>query len=826
MNERREKHFTEALIILLTLLLLTGILPWITSSVHAGNGGLVGANIKDGKLIGYYGDGGDIIIPNTVTSIEAEAFKGNDNVTSVTIPGSVQSIGYSAFEGCSALTRVTFSDPKDGAELTIRVSAFLDCPKLSEITIPAVCRYVTGNVFKGCNSLKEIGVDPDNPYYFAKDGVLFGPNVIEGSPQYDDTAHYTLIAYPAGKAAGTYEIPSSVNGRSVDRIWASAFRKCGSLTGVKIPSTVEEIGGNAFEETGLREIEIPGTVKSIGAGVFENCKNLTDVTLPDTVTELAMSFFDGCTSLQRIKMDNVKTIGIYAFRDCQSLTNLILPEGLSSITSSSVFDGCSNLERVYIPASVINFPSDDTLGAFDIFQEASDDLLVYVIKDSTGEKYAVNNAKGFGWNYKVISSKADLASQQDGPFSLIDMGRKIKVTETFSMGSSLKVNDVSSANEKAFQEAAGENAYKAYSIGLLPENIQVPESMDLAMGIPSGIQSKDASLYRIENGKAVNTDASSASKTLKKTVTSLGDFAVIGKKDSSGTPDEPAEPSSITLNRSEASVKVGKTITLSSTILPENTKNRTVTWTSSDESIASVDKGVVKGISPGNAVITASTSNGKTAKCEVTVVDGSEISASSLSLRAPKKADEGGSLPFSLILKDPSRIAALEVTFLAEDIPAEEAPTVTGKNGFQLLGSPKKNDDGTYTAVLSYLEEEKLFSRDGAQEIAAISVKGDTPSLTLKDAKITGWKMDEISAYGTIASIDHGKITYKPLSRYDFNEDGNADQNDLEAAEKHYRAEKQDKDYDQVKIYDVNEDGVIDIEDFVIIQHGIEGERK
>ena len=73
-------------------------------NVSAGNDGLMGANIKDGQLLGYYGDGGDITIPNTVTIIAGEAFLDNDNVTSVTIPGSVQVIGYHAFDGCTAQT--------------------------------------------------------------------------------------------------------------------------------------------------------------------------------------------------------------------------------------------------------------------------------------------------------------------------------------------------------------------------------------------------------------------------------------------------------------------------------------------------------------------------------------------------------------------------------------------------------------------------------------------------------------------------------------------------------------------------------------------------
>ena len=55
---------------------------------------LIGANIQDGVLLGYYGPGGDIVLPNTVTKIGDEALKGNKKITGITIPGigDIQSI--------------------------------------------------------------------------------------------------------------------------------------------------------------------------------------------------------------------------------------------------------------------------------------------------------------------------------------------------------------------------------------------------------------------------------------------------------------------------------------------------------------------------------------------------------------------------------------------------------------------------------------------------------------------------------------------------------------------------------------------------------------
>ena len=67
-----------------------------------------------------------------------------------------------------------------------------------------------------------------------------------------------------------------------------------------------------------------------------------------------------------------------------------------------------------------------------------------------------------------------------------------------------------------------------------------------------------------------------------------------------------------------AEVEEGKTITLTATVQPDNATDKTVTWSSSNDAIATVVNGVVTGVTPGEAVITAKAGD-KTATCTVTV---------------------------------------------------------------------------------------------------------------------------------------------------------------------------------------------------------------
>lgn len=76
----------------------------------------------------------------------------------------------------------------------------------------------------------------------------------------------------------------------------------------------------------------------------------------------------------------------------------------------------------------------------------------------------------------------------------------------------------------------------------------------------------------------------------------------------------------ITLDKSSENLMVGKKLTLTAKVAPDNASNKSVTWKSSDTSIATVDNGVVKGIKVGTATITATTvDQGKTATCKITV---------------------------------------------------------------------------------------------------------------------------------------------------------------------------------------------------------------
>ena len=96
----------------------------------------------------------ELVIPNSVTSIAYQAFKGCSGLTSVTIPNSVTSIGNYAFAYCDALTSVTIGN----SVTSIGNYAFSGCSGLTSVTIGNSVTSIGSSAFYGCSALTSITI--------------------------------------------------------------------------------------------------------------------------------------------------------------------------------------------------------------------------------------------------------------------------------------------------------------------------------------------------------------------------------------------------------------------------------------------------------------------------------------------------------------------------------------------------------------------------------------------------------------------------------------------------------------------------------------------
>ena len=103
---------------------------------------------------------------------------------------------------------------------------------------------------------------------------------------------------------------------------------------------------------------------------------------------------------------------------------------------------------------------------------------------------------------------------------------------------------------------------------------------------------------------------------------------------STPSPSTPVAVSGVALNKKVATINVGKTVTVKATVTPANAANKTLAWTSSNRTVATVSNGVVKGVKAGRVVITAKTTDGSNISATCTVTVKQPVTSISLSKKA------------------------------------------------------------------------------------------------------------------------------------------------------------------------------------------------
>ena len=284
---------------------------------------------------------GSVVIPDSVTAIGSQAFRGCSGLTSINIPDGVTTIAFAVFGHCSGLTSITIPDSVTSigtdafrycsslisitipdSVTSIGTCAFCDCTSLTSITIPDSVTSIKESAFSGCSSLTSINIP---------DGVISIENSTFGG-----CSSLTSITIPD----------------SVTSIGDWAFNGCTSLTSINIPDSVTSIGARAFQGcSALTSITIPDSVTSIGEYAFSGCSSLTSINIPGSVTSIGNGAFGGCSSLTSITIpDSVTSIGEYAFYGCSALTSITIPGSVTSI-GYAAFQSCSSLTDIYCEAT-------------------------------------------------------------------------------------------------------------------------------------------------------------------------------------------------------------------------------------------------------------------------------------------------------------------------------------------------------------------------------------------------------------------------------------------------------------------------------------------
>ena len=259
------------------------------------------------------GQGDNIVLdyPTAITSVIATD---NTALTAIQIPNTVVSIEDNAFTGCTELTDFNFNGTKAqwGA-----ITLGTDWNKDAAFT---VVHCTDGDV-----SLEE-PIQPIQPNKLVYSTNAAGSTItVNGQSVTLEQGENIVLDYPT-------EITSV---KATDNT---------ALTYIQIPNTVVSIGKYALQGcTSLTSITIPDSVTRIDNYALQGCTSLTSITIPNSVTSIRTSVLNRCTSLTSITIpDSVTRIDNYALESCTSLTSITIPNSVTLI-GGNTFANCSKL---------------------------------------------------------------------------------------------------------------------------------------------------------------------------------------------------------------------------------------------------------------------------------------------------------------------------------------------------------------------------------------------------------------------------------------------------------------------------------------------------
>ena len=556
-----------------------------------------------------------IEIGNSVTSIGDEAFDDCGNLTSIEIPNSVTSIGYRAFNWCTRLTSVAIGN----SVTSIGSYAFYKCTNLTSIEIPNSVTSIGDDAFAYCesltsvvigNSVTSIGENAFRNCYSLTSIEI--PNSVTSIGRYAfyDCESLTSIQIPNSVTSiGSYafydceSLTSIQIPNSVTSIEFAAFEGCSSLTSVEIPNSVTSIGDNAFLYcSSLTSIQIPNSVTSIGYQAFLYCSSLTSIEIGNSVTSIGWNAFANCSSLTSIQIPNsVTSIGKSAFSSCSSLTSIEIPNSVTSI-GDGAFSGCSSLTSIVVDAGNSIYDSRNDCNA--IIETASNTLIAGC--QNTIIPNSVTSIES-----RAFQSCSSLTSIQI-PNSVTSFGENAfwgceSLTSIEIPNSVTRIGDYAFEGCKSLTSVVIGNSVT--SIGWYAfDNCSNLTKITCLATTPPTIDSTTFSKYSAELYVPSGCKSAYQSANYWKKFYNIKEI--------------PTLSTSIALNQTTATLKASETITLIATVLPENAADKSVTWKSSNEAVATVDaNGKVTAVAVGEATITATTADGsnKSETCKITV---------------------------------------------------------------------------------------------------------------------------------------------------------------------------------------------------------------
>ena len=508
----------------------------------------------------------EIIFEKGTTQIAKGMFANNESIEQISIPDTVTLIGDQAFLNCTSLSDVQLSQNL----ITVGQEAFMGCTSITKIKIPDSVTTIKGAAFLACSDLSDVTLSRN---LISLGGYAFG-----------DCDSLESIEIPKSVKDTT----SEYYGQYIYDYQWGVFIACDNLKNITFEKeTTQIVYGMFANNESIEKIEIPETVTTIGSDAFYKCTSLTEINIPDTVLTVGSYAFGGCKNLEKVHLPkNIKNIEKGTFKDCSVLKDITIPDTVMKI-GDVAFSGCTALPQITLPASV------QTIGdkAFSHCEALAD------VKLSEG----LTSIGSYAFEHNIALPKVTL------PNTLESLGERAfqycDVLADVDLGAGLKV-----IPEYCFYEDP------ALQKVILPYQFTTVNASAFA----NCTKLTDITFNR----NVSSVDASALSYKDKTTIHGVkGTYAESFASDNGFKFEALNAPATgITLSKEKIEIAKDKSIRLTASLTPVDTSDE-LTWTSSNEEVATVEDGVVKAVGLGEAEIVAMAGS-VTKSCPVKVYQG------------------------------------------------------------------------------------------------------------------------------------------------------------------------------------------------------------
>ena len=570
-------------------------------------------------------------VPSGVTLIIDGAFAGDTALTSVTLPESVKQIGYSAFSSCTNLASIDLTNVE-----TLGNYAFQNCG-FTSLVIPGGLTTLPDGAFQNCQKLDSVTI---------QDGVTSIGNYAFGN-----SPNLKSVTLP----------------NSVTTIGESAFTWCRNLNSINLPDGLTRIEAYTFSSAGLTSIDIPGSVEYIGLNAFAWCWNLKDVTVhwQNAIAPHISSFneinYEAVLHVPTGTSASYEADAVWSgkFR-IEEVEGLVVEENEPVVTGN---EGSITLS--------LSIPANSTIvGSFNVILPSGMEIDINksALVDELAAEYTLTITKIDGmnaWKFE-ISVRTDLtpAAAQAARLrtvseitNILNIGFTVDETvadddyEIQLTNFDVKLVDLETGDESDFTDIDANTVFTVEVpvtrttvalVEITPGSLtgEVGGSAQLTVAVTAGDGVDKSVIWTTTNAAVATVTPTTATTATTATVRYIGagEAKIIATATDGSLkadtiivtvtePTVPVDPdpivvlvSSITIDKTSLTGVAGSTAQLSATVSPVNATDASVTWSSSNNAVATVDAtGLVSFVAHGTATITATANDGSGVSSSITV---------------------------------------------------------------------------------------------------------------------------------------------------------------------------------------------------------------